>query len=178
MERVNSFARQLGIREALSGDLGHEQYKAVGIVQRVVFGGTIGVTEHLFVKIAVKMKRFDSNVSSTQVSLEQAPEVLQPVRVDLPVDVPFCMIHELMYKAIMQQIIGDSIVGIHFGTVADILQDFVLQGLALHIWNIPASRAIAFSSHGLVAAMSSEAARVRDLSAFHPRLAVLCPSEK
>src|SRR5271157_28159 len=135
VERVNSLASQLGLRKTPSSDLGHEKGKTVGIVQRVVLGSAIGITEHLFVKVTVKMKWFDSNVCAAQIALEQAPEVFQSVCMDLPVDVPLGMVNEFMHEAVVQQVIGHSIVRVNLRTIAHILQDFILQGLALHVGN-------------------------------------------
>jgi len=133
VERVGSFACQIGIGEALSADLGHGEIEAVRVVQGIVFRSPVVVTEYLFVEVAVKMKRFDTHVRSTQIALEEAPEAFQAVRMDFPVDVPLGMVDEFMHEATLQRVVCDSTICIDLGTVAYLLQDFVLQSLALNV---------------------------------------------
>src|SRR5258708_37608849 len=71
----------------------HSHLKTVPIANEVVFLGAIVVPEHLFVQIAEQMKQFDINVSSLESAFEEAPEVFQSVRVDLPINVALRMVH-------------------------------------------------------------------------------------
>lgn len=43
--------------------------------------------ERLFIDVAEQVERLDADVGAFQRTLKQAPEVLQPVRVNLPTDV-------------------------------------------------------------------------------------------
>ena len=45
------------------------------------------------------MERLDADVGAVQPALEQTPEVLDPVRVNLPVDVLLSMVNRLMREA-------------------------------------------------------------------------------
>ena len=92
------FTCEFAVGETLPGNLRHGERKAISI------GFVLSVieTKNLLVNVAVKMKRFHSNVGSAQSSLKQAPEVFHSVRVNATVDVPFRVIHNIMHKAIMQ----------------------------------------------------------------------------
>ena len=46
------------------------------------------------------MERFNGNVSAAQIPLEQAPEVLKPICVNLATDVGFGVIHEFMHVVV------------------------------------------------------------------------------
>src|SRR5271166_5902865 len=81
------------------------------------------------------MEWLDRYVSPAQVALEQAPEILQSVRVDLPVHVSLGMVDKLMHKTIVQQVVSNGVVGIDLRAVPHVLQDFVLQSLTLHVGN-------------------------------------------
>ena len=135
VERVNPLARQLSIGEALTVDAGHSGYEAICVTDALFgfFAATIVVTEYLFTEVTLKMERLDRHVGSAQIALEQAPEILQPVRVYPPVDVPLHVVHPLMHIAIVQQLIRHCAVRIDLAAVLDVLQDDVLQGLTLDI---------------------------------------------
>ena len=84
---VGSFARQLCIGEAFPSHLKQEHCKAVSIVQRVVFSRPIVVAKHLLIKVMVEMKRFHGHIRSAQRPLQEAPEVIESLRMNLPIDV-------------------------------------------------------------------------------------------
>src|SRR5437899_10335380 len=48
-------------------------------------------------------------------------------------DVGFCMVHDFMDVTPMQLVVRHGIIREHKGAVFHIFQDFILQGLALHI---------------------------------------------
>jgi hypothetical protein len=66
------------------------------------------VAENLFVDVACQMKRLNSNVSTAKATLQEAPEVLQAIRVDPPVDVPLGMVHHVMDKVIADLVVADA----------------------------------------------------------------------
>ena len=67
--------------EALAHHLGQRQFEAVEIVH--VF--PVVVAERLFVDVAEQVEGLDADIGSVQSALQQAPEVFQPVGVDIPV---------------------------------------------------------------------------------------------
>src|SRR5258708_2680132 len=75
----------------------HRHLKTVAIANEMVFLGTIVVPEHLFVQIPEQVERFDVDVCSFESTLEQAPEILKAVRVNLPVNVSLCVVHNRMF---------------------------------------------------------------------------------
>ena len=81
------FASQFGVGESLAADLRHDQREAVGIVQGVVFRGTLVKPEYLFSNVAIKMIGFNSNVGSTQAAFQQRPEVFDALPVDFTANV-------------------------------------------------------------------------------------------
>jgi hypothetical protein len=75
VERVCILASQFGIGKTLTADLAHSQREAVSVFHVLA----IVVTEHLFINIAFKMKRLNSNVGSAKAALKQGPEVLRAI---------------------------------------------------------------------------------------------------
>src|SRR5438094_788003 len=55
--------------------------------------------EDLFVEIPEQVKRFNAHVGALQRTLQQAPVILQPVRVDLPIDVGFGVVDDAVNVA-------------------------------------------------------------------------------
>ena len=102
---------------------------------RVVHVFAIIETEHLFVKVAIEMKRLHSNVGSRQASLEKAPEVFDSVRVDATANVFLGVIHHLMHEALAEFVVADRVVGVQRGAVLDVFQNLALKSLALHVGN-------------------------------------------
>src|SRR5258708_40236513 len=92
MYGVSPFASQLLVGDSTVCDMRHSHLKAVAISNEVLFGGAIVVTEHLFVYIAEQVKRLYRNVCAFQSALEQTPKVFESVGVDLPFNVPLCMV--------------------------------------------------------------------------------------
>src|ERR1019366_1150765 len=135
VERVCSLARQLGVGEAFPGDLRHQEREAVGIIQWVVFRRSVVIAEYPFVKVVVKMERFNSNIGPAQCPLQETPKVIQALRVYLAVHVLDGMIHNFMSESLAQLVVADSRIGVDLAAVLDVVQNLVLQGLALHVRN-------------------------------------------
>ena len=108
VERVNLFARQLGIGEALAVDAGHSSNEAVGIGDTFcwLLAAAMVETKHLFVKVTIKMEWFDRHIGSAKVALEQAPEIFKAVRVNLSLHVPVRVVHPIVNVAILERVIG------------------------------------------------------------------------
>src|SRR5437588_672255 len=81
------------------------------------------------------MKRLDSNVSAVQVALEQAPEILKPVSVDAPVDVPLSVIHNIMHIPPIQFVVSGVTIGINGRPMLDLFENLSLQTGTAHIGN-------------------------------------------
>ena len=58
------------------------------------------------------MKRFDANIGSSNAALEQAPKVLKPVGMNLPVNVLFGMVNDSVSVFLSKSIIGFQGIGI------------------------------------------------------------------
>lgn len=80
---VCSSARQFGIGEPFPWHLIHRQSEAVSVVQEIVFRGTIVKPEYLLGDITVKMERLNSNVSPAKLPLQEAPKVIDALRMNL-----------------------------------------------------------------------------------------------
>ena len=86
-------ASKFGIGKTLPCDLAHGKREAISIIQRVVFSSTIVKPKHLLSNVAIKMKRLNSNVGSTKPALQQRPEVLYALRVNLAAHILFNMVN-------------------------------------------------------------------------------------
>jgi len=87
---------QLLVGETLPYDLGDQRGEPI----RIVHFDPIVEAESLFVNIAEQVIRFHRNVGSVDTTLQQAPEVLHAVGVNLPVNVGFGMVNNLVLKVI------------------------------------------------------------------------------
>src|SRR5437016_4984279 len=90
-------ARHFRPRQALSNDLTDSQVKAFAIGQRFpVAVLTIVEAKSLFVQISEQVEWFHADVGSVQTALEQAPEVLHRVRMNVAANVLDGMVNHLM----------------------------------------------------------------------------------
>src|SRR6266403_2275483 len=105
----------------------HRHLKTVAVANETVFRGAIVVPEYLFVEVAEKMKRFDVNIRALQSALEQAPEILQSVGVDLPVYVAFGVVNRLVREMLWQILVGHERIGIERRTCRDVRVNFAMQ---------------------------------------------------
>ena len=69
----------------------HRKHEALQVVHIPIV-----VTERLFIDVTEQMKRFNRNVSSVEGSLQETPEVLKTVGVNVTVHVDFSMIDNLL----------------------------------------------------------------------------------
>ena len=71
------------------------------------------VPEYLFVQIPEQVERFDTDISAFELALEQAPEILQPVCVNLSVNVAFGMVDNLVLESLLlESLIGHESIGV------------------------------------------------------------------
>lgn len=100
--------------------------EAVGIIQRIIFRSAVVEAEDLFGDIAVKMKRFYSNVGSAQTALQQAPEVLDALSMDLTANVFLNVVDRCMNVILsMQCVVGRKTVRVDGRTTLNLIQNLV-----------------------------------------------------
>jgi hypothetical protein len=97
--QYSSLPGQLGICQPLAYDLRHGQIEAVGVGNVLLFGCAMVIAEHLLVKVAVKVERFDSDISSVDAAFQKTPEVLDAISVNLPTHVLDGVIDDFVLKA-------------------------------------------------------------------------------
>jgi hypothetical protein len=81
------------------------------------------------------MERLNRNIRAPQSPLEQAPEVFNPVRVNVATHILLHVIHGLVNEEVsrIHTLIADVLIGVDVRSPAHMLNDFVLQSLALRI---------------------------------------------
>jgi hypothetical protein len=120
--------RQLLIGQASASDGGQDFREAIPVIALAFV-----VAERLLIQIAEQMEGLDADVGSFQAALQQRPEILDPVRVDVAVNVLFRVVHELVNVVRIEAGIGRQFIGEDFRARFDICAHFLLQGLALAI---------------------------------------------
>src|ERR1035441_8158074 len=110
--RFSHLAGDLFVSQPLSRDLRKHHVESVGVGDLLFPVAAMVITEHLLVKVAEQVKRFNAHISSAQAAFKQAPEVLKAVSVNLPVNVPFRVIYNLVRVIRSQSLIGEQEVGI------------------------------------------------------------------
>src|SRR5581483_2962059 len=81
------------------------------------------------------MERLNGNVGSAQGSFKQRPKILDALSVNLPVDVGFGMLHNVMHEPYAQVVISEPFIRVDLRSVLHSIQDFFLQGFTLHVGN-------------------------------------------
>jgi hypothetical protein len=86
------------------------------------------VAEHLFIEIPKQVKWFYAHVGSFQSALEQAPEILQSVCVDLSIDVLLGMVDGLVDEILLlESLIGQERIGVDRAACFDVSANLGLQ---------------------------------------------------
>ena len=88
------------------------------------------VTEGLFIKVAEQMEGFHVHVGSPNCPLQEAPEVLNPVGVDMAPDVCLSMVNDLVGINVVKVFVGLQGVGEDFAPLGDLLADDRGESLA------------------------------------------------
>ncbi len=113
--------------QSLPDDLADCEIKPVKVVQRcAVFVLAVVVAKHLLIEITEQVEWFDADVRALQTALQETPEVLHSIRVDLPANVLDGVIYNLVLEFV-QAIIGLKGIGKQRGTGFDVLADFSLD---------------------------------------------------
>src|SRR5271168_291669 len=106
----------------------HSHLKTVPIANELCFRGAIIVAKHLFVQIPEQVERLDVHVSALQSALEQAPEVFESIGMNLPVNVAFGMVDNLVLESlVLESLIGHECIGVDRATRFDVSANLGLQ---------------------------------------------------
>src|SRR4029077_16889389 len=89
--------------------------------------------ERLFVQVAEEVEGLDADVSPLDRPLQERPEVLQSVGVDLPANVALAVVDDLMVVRVAEVGIGLERVGEDLGTFGDLLPHFRAQSLPANV---------------------------------------------
>jgi hypothetical protein len=87
--RRDFLAGQFFVGDPPSGSAGERTHKASAVRSLAVV-----IAKRLFIQISEKMERLYADVGSFQAAFQQAPEVLQTIRVNPPIDVSLRVINE------------------------------------------------------------------------------------
>src|SRR6266852_1303963 len=94
------------------------------------------VAERLLVEVTEQMERLDADVCAFQAALEQRPEILDPVRMDVALDVLLGVIHKLMDVIFIEAGVGRQFIGEQFRAADHVRPDLFLQGFLLAVRNV------------------------------------------
>src|SRR5262249_43640387 len=90
-----------------------------------------------------QVERFDRDISALEGTLQERPEVLAPVSVDLAVHVPFGVVDDVVNVVGAQAVVREQFVGVDSRTTPDVFADVALQGvLAVVGHNVHADGAV------------------------------------
>jgi len=132
---IRSFASEFIPSEALADDLRNNHAESVAVSDELVFGGAMIKAEHLFVQISEEVEGLSADIGSLESALEETPEVLKTVCVDLPVNVAFGMVNDLMDKILVQSLIGEKCIRVNRAASRNVISDFALDGVFAPIRN-------------------------------------------
>jgi hypothetical protein len=113
---------QFLVGQTLAYDLSAYQTEPVRI--RHLF--PVVIAKRLFVKISKQVERLDRNIRSLETALQQTPEILTSVRVNLPVHVSFGMVDYLMSKLI-EPVVGLERISVNRRASFDVLANHRVQ---------------------------------------------------
>ena len=133
--RIRSFASEFIPSEALADDLRDNHAESVAVSDELVLGRPIVVAEHLLVEVAEKMEWFGADIGAFETALEETPKVFQSVGVDLPINVTFGMVNDLMNKILVQSLIREQRIGVDRTTSRNVVSDFALDRVFAPIRN-------------------------------------------
>lgn len=85
------------------------------------------VPENLFIQIPEQVERFNADIGSLEAALQQAPEVFKSVGVNLPINVLFRMVNNLVGVVGFEPVVGRQGVSIDRAPRCNVEPDFVLQ---------------------------------------------------
>ena len=109
MSRFSHLAGKLGVCETLPGDVGGQALKPVRILERLL---AVIVAKHLLVEITEKVKRLHADIGSIDPTLQEAPEVLDAVSVDVIPDVGFGVVDNHVDVNFAQALVGTQCIAV------------------------------------------------------------------
>jgi hypothetical protein len=104
------------------------------------------ISERLLIEIAEQMERLDADVGSFQAALQQRPEILDAIRVNIAANVLFGMIHKLMNVILVESGIRRQFISEYFGPRFNVRAHFLLQRMALAVGDVLYAQSVAGSS--------------------------------
>ena len=128
MSRFTHLAGKLGVGETLAGDIGGQPLEPIRVLERLL---AVIVAKHLLIEVTEKMERFHADIGSIYPPLQEAPEVLDSVGVDVSVDVGFGVVDHHVDVGFSQATVGPERIGIDHGTSGDVVLGVLLQRLLL-----------------------------------------------
>jgi hypothetical protein len=102
-----SRVREGGIGQTFASNRGHKTLEASAVVG--VFA--VVVTKHLLGDVSVQVERLDRDVSTTEGALQETPEVLDTVCVDVTVDVLVYVVDYFLFVGRGQEFVGRKFIG-------------------------------------------------------------------
>jgi hypothetical protein len=123
-------ASELFVGDAAVNDLLHSGTEALAIVH----SNTIVVAKGLLVKIAEQVEWLNTDVGPVKATLQQTPEVLHRISVDVTIDVFNCMVDNCVLVFRLQSIIGLKFItedrGASLNVLANVSLKFLLPAVA------------------------------------------------
>lgn len=117
--------------EALADQLRSSHFEAVEIVH--IFAEVVAVG--LLVQVTEQMERFDTHVGSADAALQERPEVLKGIGVDVSIDVLNGMVYDLMGVIGCQSFVGHQSVRVECRARFNMLSDLRLKRFLLAVRN-------------------------------------------
>ena len=121
---------QASVGQALADDASEGQREPRRIGHRPVVE-----TERLLVQISEQMERLDTHVGPLNGSLEERPEVLAAIGVDLAINVALGVVDDLVRVVSVESFVGQQEIGVDCGPGSDMLPDVSLEGLLSDVRN-------------------------------------------
>lgn len=85
------------------------------------------VAEGLLIKVAVEVEWLDRNISAANRTLQQAPEILKAIRVNVTVNVGFCMVDDFMRVLGIKTRVGLQGVSVKLGASGNVFANLFLK---------------------------------------------------
>ncbi len=130
---LHSLASEFLIRESLSSKVGSDHTETVRVRDEVLFGSAIIVAEHLFIKVAKKMKRLDRNVSPFQSAFQETPEIFESVCVNLSVHIGVRVIDDVVNVFVAQSEVCAPFIGRKLRSRFHVFSHYGLNGMAFAV---------------------------------------------
>src|SRR5438270_9145670 len=89
----------------------------------------------LLIYVSEKMKRFYSNVGTSETAFEKRPKILKAVGMHPTAHIFFGVVNHVMNKPVAQTVIADVLISEHRGAFLHVLEHLVLQCLAFYVWD-------------------------------------------